>query len=112
VERGCSSDGSCAAPQEMENKHDQSDDQQDVDEAGPNVKCEKARQPENNQNQGDKSEHGFTSSSGGEEQGVLWLAELCWLLSEGHHAGDFRGLERESVQFETVPGCAGTAVGT
>jgi hypothetical protein len=50
----------------MENEHDQSDDQQDVDEAGANVKCEKAKQPENNQNQGDKSEHSFASSSKGE----------------------------------------------
>jgi hypothetical protein len=41
----------------MENKHDQPDDQQDVNEAGANVKCEKTKQPENNQNQGDKSEH-------------------------------------------------------
>jgi len=76
AERGCSSGGSFAAPQEMENKHDQSDDQQDVDEAGANVKCEKAKQPENNQNQCDKSEHRFAASSGGEELGVLRLAEL------------------------------------
>ena len=55
--RGCSSGGAFAAPQEVENKHDQSDDQQDVNEAGANVKCEEAKQPENNQNQGDKSEH-------------------------------------------------------
>jgi len=59
--RACSSGGAFAAPQEMENKHDQSDDQQDVNEAGANVKCEKAKQPENNQNQGDKSEHSFAS---------------------------------------------------
>jgi len=71
VERGCSLGGSFAAPQEMENKHDQSDDQQDVDEAGANVKCEKSKQPENNQNQGDESEHSLASSSRGEELGVL-----------------------------------------
>jgi hypothetical protein len=40
--KGCSSGGSFAASQEMENKHDQSNDQQDVDEAGANVKCKKA----------------------------------------------------------------------
>ena len=51
----------------MENQQDQADNQQDVDEAGANVKCEKAKQPENNQNQGDKSEHSFVSSSRGEE---------------------------------------------
>jgi hypothetical protein len=42
AEKGCSSGGSFAASQEMENKHDQSNDQQDVDEAGANVKCKKA----------------------------------------------------------------------
>jgi hypothetical protein len=51
----------------MENEQDQADNQQDVDEAGAHVKCEKAKQPENNQNQGDKSEHSFVSSSRGEE---------------------------------------------
>jgi len=76
AERGCRSGGPFAAPQEMENKHDQSDDQQDVDEAGANVKCEKAKQPEHNQNQCDKSEHRFASSSEGEELGVSRLAEL------------------------------------
>jgi len=74
AERGCSSGGSFAAPQEMENKHDQSDDQQDVNEAGANVKCEKAKQPENNQNQGDKSEHSLASCRG-EGLGVLRLTE-------------------------------------
>jgi hypothetical protein len=48
----------------MENEHDQADDQQEVDEAGTNVKCEKAEQPENNQNQGDKSEHTFSPQVG------------------------------------------------
>jgi hypothetical protein len=59
----------------MENKHDQSDDQQDVNEAGANVKCEEAKQPKNDQNQGDKSEHSFASCRG-EELGVLRLTEL------------------------------------
>jgi hypothetical protein len=67
AERGSSSGGTCATPQEVENEHDQADDQQDVDKASANVKCEKAKQPENNQHQGDKSEHSFVSSSRGKE---------------------------------------------
>jgi hypothetical protein len=58
----------------MENEQDQADNQQDVDEAGTNVKCEKAKQPENNQNQGDQSEHGFVSSSTATNSWVLRLA--------------------------------------
>jgi hypothetical protein len=49
---------SCASPQEMENERDQArdqaDDQQDVNNAGANVNFERAQQPENNQNQGNK----------------------------------------------------------
>jgi hypothetical protein len=51
----------------MEHQHDQTDDQQDVDEAGANVKGEKAKQPENNQNYGDESEHSFVFSRRGKE---------------------------------------------
>ena len=75
----------------MENEHDQADDQQDVDEAGANVKCEKAQQPENNQNQSDKSKHSFASSSSGEQ-----FRESCGSpsrdgrLSEGHYPRHFR----------------------
>jgi hypothetical protein len=76
AERKCSSGRACAAPQEMENEQDQADDQQDVNEAGTNVKCEKAKQPENNQNQGNKSEHRFVSSNRGEE-----FRESCGSLS-------------------------------
>jgi hypothetical protein len=58
-------------PQEMENEQDQADDQQDVHEAGANVKCEKAKQPQNHQNQGDKSDGSFVSSSGARNSGSL-----------------------------------------
>lgn len=72
AERGCSSGGSGAAPQEMENEQDQADDPSRMCmRAGANVKCEKAKQPENNQNQGDKSEHSFASSSRARNSGSL-----------------------------------------
>jgi hypothetical protein len=56
----------------MENEHDQANDQQNVDEARAYVKCQKAEQPQNNQNQSDKSKHVFVSSSLGEE-----FREIC-----------------------------------
>jgi hypothetical protein len=80
----------------MENEHDQTDDQQDVDQAGANVKCEKAKQPENNQNQGDKSEHRLVSSSRGEE----FRESCCPPSCDGRYAkvitqGILGGLEKE-----------------
>jgi hypothetical protein len=85
---GCSSGGSFAAPQEMENKHDQSDHQQDVDEAGANVKCEKAKQPENNQNQGNKSEHSF-APQGGRGKGSLTTRRAVMVAVRGPHVREF-----------------------
>jgi len=60
----------------MENEHDQANDQKNVDESGAYVESQKAEQPKNNQNYGDKSEHVFVSSSLGEEIGSLAPREV------------------------------------
>jgi hypothetical protein len=74
----------------MENKHDQSDDQQDVDEAGANVKGEKAKQPENNQNQGAKSEHSFASSRRVTHPGSLAARRAGIAAVRSPDAGEFQ----------------------
>jgi hypothetical protein len=42
-----------SASQEMKDEKDQAHDQRDMNETRRYVKCEKPKQPENNQNQGD-----------------------------------------------------------
>ena len=51
----------------MQNEKDQTHDQKDVDESRAYVKCQKPKQPENNQNHRDYSKHVFVSLSLGEE---------------------------------------------
>jgi hypothetical protein len=46
----------------MEYEQDHTDDQHDVNETGCYVKCEKPKQPENDQNGGDYPKHVLTSS--------------------------------------------------
>jgi len=45
----------------VQDQHDDADDQQDVNEPAGNVKSQKTKQPENNQNGGDCSEHSVDS---------------------------------------------------
>jgi hypothetical protein len=50
---GLFSNGGCSTPQDMENEHHDTDDQQDVNDAAGNVKGEKSKQPENDENRSD-----------------------------------------------------------
>jgi len=47
------SSGTCSATHEVQNEHDDTDDQQNMNQTGADVKRKKAEQPENNQNRGD-----------------------------------------------------------
>jgi hypothetical protein len=50
-----------AAAHEMQQEQDQGDDQDNVDETGGYVKCEKAEQPENDEDCCDYPKHVFIS---------------------------------------------------
>ena len=47
------SDGGGSTPQEMQDEHHDTDDQENVNDASGNVKGEEAQQPENDENCGD-----------------------------------------------------------
>jgi hypothetical protein len=47
----------------MHQQHHDACDEQNVNKAGGNVKCEETKQPKNNQNRGDESKHVFISFS-------------------------------------------------
>jgi hypothetical protein len=49
----------CAAPQEMQHEQYQADNQSRVNESGGYVKCEKSKQPKNNQNCSNYPKHVF-----------------------------------------------------
>jgi hypothetical protein len=59
----------------MQQEQDHADYQDDVDEAGGHVKCEKAQQPENDQDCGDNPKHEFISLFSGAGTSAMrsWL---------------------------------------
>jgi hypothetical protein len=50
----------------MKDEKDQAHDQRDVNDTGGHMKREKPKQPENDQDHGDKPKHGFISLSSNE----------------------------------------------
>jgi hypothetical protein len=55
------SDCGRSTSEEVEEEHDYTDDQQDVNQTAGNMKGQESKQPKNNQNHGDNSKHVFNS---------------------------------------------------
>jgi hypothetical protein len=86
----------------VEDEHDQANDQQNVDKARADVKSQKAEQPENNQNQGDKSKHVLSPKVSARNSGsFVPREERMAAPGKSSRGGILRGVDREvcSVRY-------------